>query len=70
MIGDATTYAQSHGLPTVTVLAATYTQAVAVSATPTMTVIGQRDVTDDYTQNKVTLANGGTILTRLRHVVR
>ncbi|CAI7570027.1 unnamed protein product [Penicillium glandicola] len=62
-IGDAITYAQSHGIPTVTVLAGTYTQAVTVSATPTVTVIGQSDSDDDYTQNKVTITNAGTVLT-------
>ncbi|KAJ5972579.1 Pectinesterase catalytic [Penicillium vulpinum] len=62
-IGDAITYAQSHGIPTVTVLAGTYTQAVTVSATPTVTVIGQSDTADDYTQNKVTITNAGTVLT-------
>lgn len=62
-IGDAITYAQSHGIPTVTVLAGTYTQAITVSATPTVTVIGQNDVADDYTQNKVTITTAGTALT-------
>ncbi|CAG7975160.1 unnamed protein product [Penicillium salamii] len=62
-IGDAITYAQSHGIPTVTVLAGTYTQAVTVSATPTVTVIGQSDASNDYSQNKVTITNAGTVLT-------
>ncbi|KGO76096.1 Pectinesterase, catalytic [Penicillium italicum] len=62
-IGDAITYAQNNGIPTVTVLAGTYTQAVTVSATPTVTVIGQSDATDDYAQNKVTISNAGTVLT-------
>ncbi|CAG7922363.1 unnamed protein product [Penicillium olsonii] len=62
-IGDAIAYAQTHAIPTVTVLAGTYTQAVTVSATPTVTVIGQSDVTDDYNQNKVTITNSGTALT-------
>lgn len=62
-IGEAITYAQTHGIPTVTVLAGTYTQAVTVSATPTVTVIGQSDAADDYTQNKVTITNTGTVLT-------
>ncbi|KGO57953.1 Pectinesterase, catalytic [Penicillium expansum] len=63
VIGDAINYAQSHGIPTVTVLAGTYTQAVTVSATPTVTVIGQSDAADDYTQNEVTITNAGTVLT-------
>ncbi|KAJ5328682.1 Pectinesterase catalytic [Penicillium brevicompactum] len=62
-IGDAITYAQSHGIPTVTVLAGTYTQAITVSATPTVTVIGQTDAADDYAQNKVTITTSGTALT-------
>jgi pectin methylesterase-like acyl-CoA thioesterase len=61
-IGDAIAYAQSHAIPTVTVLAGTYTQAVTVSATPTVTVVGQSDTTNDYSQNKVTISNAGTVL--------
>ncbi|PWY74272.1 pectin lyase-like protein [Aspergillus heteromorphus CBS 117.55] len=39
-INDAIYYAQSAGIPTVTVKAGTYTQAVTVSATATVTVVG------------------------------
>ncbi|KAJ5546964.1 Pectinesterase catalytic [Penicillium frequentans] len=62
-IGDAIVYAQSHGIPTVTVSAGTYTQAVTISATPTVTVIGQSSNEDDYSQNEVTITNAGTVLT-------
>ena len=62
-IQDGISYAQSNAIPTVTVLAGTYTQAVTVSATPTVTVLGQSDQTDDYAQNKVVITNAGTVLT-------
>ncbi|KAJ5630616.1 Pectinesterase catalytic [Penicillium longicatenatum] len=62
-IGDAILYAQSHGIPTVTVSAGTYTQAITISATPTVTVIGQSSDADDYSQNEVTITNAGTVLT-------
>ncbi|KAJ5678869.1 Pectinesterase catalytic [Penicillium macrosclerotiorum] len=62
-IGDAILYAQSHGIPTVTVSAGTYTQAVTISATPTVTVLGQSNNEDDYSQNEVTITNAGVVLT-------
>ncbi|PYH40108.1 putative pectin methylesterase [Aspergillus saccharolyticus JOP 1030-1] len=55
-IGDAISYAQSMGLPTVTVKAGTYTQAVTVSATATVTVIGESSSQRDYSQNQVTIS--------------
>ncbi|KAJ5733416.1 Pectinesterase catalytic [Penicillium malachiteum] len=62
-IGDAISYAQSNGIPTVTISAGTYTQAITVSATPTVTVVGQSSNSDDYTDNEVTITNAGTVLT-------
>ncbi|KAJ5888510.1 Pectinesterase catalytic [Penicillium taxi] len=62
-IGDAISYAQSSGIPTVTVLAGTYTEAITISATPTVTVIGQSNTQDDYSENEVTITNAGTVLT-------
>jgi pectin methylesterase-like acyl-CoA thioesterase len=62
-IQDGISYAQNHAIATVTVLAGSYTQAITVSATPTVTVIGQSDQTDDYAQNKVVVTNAGTVLT-------
>ncbi|PTU21613.1 hypothetical protein P175DRAFT_0434694 [Aspergillus ochraceoroseus IBT 24754] len=55
-INDAISYAQSMGIPTVTVKAGTYTQAVTVSATATVTVIGESTSESDYSQNQVTIA--------------
>ncbi|KAJ5637334.1 Pectinesterasecatalytic [Penicillium lividum] len=67
-IGDAILYAQSNGIPTVTVSAGTYTQSFTISATPTVTVIGQSSDENDYSENEVTITNSGvttpgTILT-------
>ncbi|KAJ5730249.1 Pectinesterase catalytic [Penicillium malachiteum] len=62
-IGDAISYAQSNGIPTVTVSAGTYTQAITVSATPTVTIVGQNSNSGDYTENEVTITNAGTVLT-------
>ncbi|RAK77715.1 putative pectin methylesterase [Aspergillus fijiensis CBS 313.89] len=44
------------GIPTVTVKAGTYTQAVTVSATATVTVIGESPSQRDYSQNQVTIS--------------
>ncbi|OJJ96679.1 hypothetical protein ASPACDRAFT_34479, partial [Aspergillus aculeatus ATCC 16872] len=55
-IGDAISYAQSIGIPTVTVKAGTYTQAVTVSATATVTVIAESPSQRDYSQNQVTIS--------------
>ncbi|KAK7426234.1 hypothetical protein QQZ08_007264 [Neonectria magnoliae] len=65
VIGSAISYAQANSIPTVTVLAGTYTEAISVAATATVTVIGQtgssvskRDASS-YASNKVTVTNGG-----------
>ncbi|KAJ5777156.1 Pectinesterase catalytic [Penicillium odoratum] len=58
-IGDAILYAQSNGIPTVTVSAGTYTQSFTISATPTVTVIGQSSDENDYSGNEVTITNSG-----------
>ncbi|PKX90101.1 putative pectin methylesterase [Aspergillus novofumigatus IBT 16806] len=55
-IGDAIAYAQKQGIPTVTVKAGTYTQAVTVSATPSVTILGETTNEDDYAQNHVTIS--------------
>lgn len=44
------------GIPTVTVKAGTYTQAVTVSATATVTVIAESPSQRDYSQNQVTIS--------------
>ena len=62
-IGDAIAYAQSSGIPTVTVSAGTYTEAITISATPTVTVVGQSSNEDDYSSNEVTITNSATVLT-------
>lgn len=62
-IGAAISYAQSHAIPSVTVLAGTYTEAITISATPTVTVIGQTTAKNDYSQNQVIITNSGTVLT-------
>ncbi|KEY82168.1 pectin methylesterase [Aspergillus fumigatus] len=53
-IGEAIAYAQRQGIPTVTVKAGTYTHAVTVSATPSVTIIGETANENDYAQNQVT----------------
>ncbi|RHZ67191.1 putative pectin methylesterase [Aspergillus thermomutatus] len=55
-IGDAISYAQNQGIPTVTVKAGTYTQAVTVSATPSVTIVGETAHENDYAQNQVTIS--------------
>lgn len=60
-IGKAISYAQEHAIPTVTVLAGTY-PAVTVSATPAVAVIGQSKSLNEYSQNKVTIADGNSAL--------
>lgn len=62
-IGAAISYAQIHAIPSVTVLAGTYTEAITISATPTVTVVGQNTAKDDYSQNQVVITNSGTVLT-------
>ncbi|KAJ5989665.1 hypothetical protein N7481_004875 [Penicillium waksmanii] len=60
-IGKAISYAQKHAIPTVTVLAGTY-PAITVSATPSVAVIGQPKSQNDYSQNKVTIADDNSAL--------
>ncbi|PYH82409.1 pectin lyase-like protein [Aspergillus uvarum CBS 121591] len=55
-IGEAISYAQSKGIPTVTIKAGTYTQAVTVSATATVAVIGEASSQQDYSENQVTIS--------------
>jgi hypothetical protein len=55
-ISDAIAYAQQQGIPTVTVKAGTYTQAVTVSATPSVTIVGETANQNDYAQNQVTIS--------------
>ncbi|KAJ5115711.1 Pectinesterase catalytic [Penicillium angulare] len=62
-IGDAIAYAQTNGIPTVTVAAGTYTETITISATPTVTVVGQSSNEDDYSSNEVVITNSATVLT-------
>ncbi|KAH7148253.1 pectin lyase fold/virulence factor [Dactylonectria macrodidyma] len=65
-IGPAITYAQANAIPTVSVLAGTYTETIAVSATATVTIIGQTSTatskkrdSNAWDANKVVVTNGG-----------
>ena len=62
-INAAISYAQNSGYPTVSVLPGTYTEAVTVPATATVTVIGQSTATSDYRQNQVVVQNALVPLT-------
>ncbi|KAE8349997.1 pectin lyase fold/virulence factor [Aspergillus coremiiformis] len=55
-LSEAISYAQAQGIPTVTVKAGTYTQPVTVSATPSVTVVGETAEENDYAQNQVTVS--------------
>ncbi|KAJ5757281.1 Pectinesterase catalytic [Penicillium nucicola] len=61
-IDEAIAYAQSHQVPTVTVLAGTY-PAVTVSATPAVAVIGQSNSKNVYSENEVVVSSTGKVLT-------
>ncbi|KAK9785234.1 putative Pectin lyase fold/virulence factor [Seiridium cardinale] len=65
-IASAIAYAQSNGVPTVTIKAGTYTEAIVISATAAVTIVGETNTVKrrddgsssaDYSQNLVTIAN-------------
>lgn len=65
-INPAISYAQANAIPTVTVLAGTYTEAVSIAATATVTVVGatptsttQKRDSNAWDPNEVILTNGG-----------
>ncbi|KAF9768920.1 hypothetical protein IL306_013730 [Fusarium sp. DS 682] len=57
-IGDAIKAAQTSGIPTVTVLAGTYTENVVIQATPTVTIVGEVSNKRDSSA-QVVIDNGG-----------
>ncbi|OKO98178.1 hypothetical protein PENSUB_9276 [Penicillium subrubescens] len=61
-IGDAVSYAQGKGIPTVTVLSGTY-PAVTIESTPSVTIVGETNIKYDYTKNKVFVSSDITALT-------
>ncbi|KAK6063823.1 pectinesterase [Seiridium cupressi] len=65
-IASAIAYAQSNGIPTVTIKAGTYTEAIVISATAAVTIVGETNTVKrrddgsssvDYFQNLVTIEN-------------
>ncbi|KAK5118525.1 hypothetical protein LTR62_003040 [Meristemomyces frigidus] len=56
-INPALSYAQSSGIPTVTIKQGTYSDTVSVQATQTVTVIGENPSPDQYSQNAVTISH-------------
>lgn len=62
-INAAISYAQVYSIPTVTVKAATYSEAVTVAGTATVTVVGQASSPTDYSQNQVVISNSSIPLT-------
>ncbi|CEO60554.1 hypothetical protein PMG11_05177 [Penicillium brasilianum] len=61
-IGDAISYAQGNGIPTVTVLHGTY-PAITIESTPSVTIVAETKSEYDYTQNEVVVLSDGTALT-------
>ncbi|KAL9948442.1 hypothetical protein ACHAQF_004179 [Verticillium nonalfalfae] len=58
-INSAISYAQANAVPTVTVLAGTYTEAIAIQATAAVTIVGETAATGKtYSDNLVTITNG------------
>ncbi|KAG7104931.1 pectinesterase A like protein [Verticillium longisporum] len=58
-INSAISYAQANAVPTVTVLAGTYTEAIAIQATAAVTIVGETASTGKtYSDNLVTITNG------------
>ncbi|KAH8200193.1 hypothetical protein TruAng_005641 [Truncatella angustata] len=68
-IASAIAYAQSNGYPTVTIKAGTYTEAITVSATAAVTIVGETNTLEardgsgssDYTRNLVTIVNSAAV---------
>ncbi|EPS33843.1 putative pectin methylesterase [Penicillium oxalicum 114-2] len=61
-IGEAVSYAQGKGIPTVTVLSGTY-PAFTIKSTPSVAIVAQASSKNDFTKNQVTVASDGTALT-------
>ncbi|PNH58826.1 hypothetical protein VD0002_g8713 [Verticillium dahliae] len=60
-INSAIAYAQANAVPTVTVLAGTYTEAIAIQATAAVTIVGETASTGKtYSDNLVTITNGAS----------
>ncbi|PSR75186.1 pectin lyase fold/virulence factor [Coniella lustricola] len=57
VIGSAIAYAQSQSYPTVTIKAGTYTEAITVSATAAVTIVGEAGASNNYADNLVTISN-------------
>ncbi|KAJ4297434.1 hypothetical protein N0V90_005325 [Kalmusia sp. IMI 367209] len=62
-VGPAILYAQSQGVPTVTVKAGTYTESVVIQATAAVTIVGESTDADDYSSNLVTISNSAAPVT-------
>ncbi|KAL1891654.1 hypothetical protein Cpir12675_004874 [Ceratocystis pirilliformis] len=60
-INQAIAYAQASGIPTVSVLAGTYTEAVTISSTASITIAGPTAAS--YADNKVTISQPGRVVT-------
>ncbi|KAL5627266.1 hypothetical protein BROUX41_003419 [Berkeleyomyces rouxiae] len=60
-INQAIAYAQASGIPTVSVLAGTYTEAVTISSTASVTIAGPTAAS--YVDNKVTINQPGRVIT-------
>ncbi|ROV90080.1 hypothetical protein VMCG_09795 [Cytospora schulzeri] len=62
-INSAILYAQQKAIPTVYVKAGTYNEALTVSGSAAVTVIGETTASNDYSQNKVTVSVPGVAMT-------
>ncbi|KUI62864.1 Pectinesterase [Cytospora mali] len=62
-INSAILYAQQKAIPTVYVKAGTYNEALTVSGSAAVTVIGETTASNDYSQNKVTISVPGVAMT-------
>lgn len=62
-INSAILYAQQKAIPTVYVKAGTYAEALTVSGSAAVTVIGETTASNDYNQNKVTISVPGVAMT-------
>ncbi|KAL5385138.1 hypothetical protein DPSP01_004948 [Paraphaeosphaeria sporulosa] len=62
-VGSAIAYAQSSGIPTVTIKAGTYTESVVIGATAAVTIVGETNNADAYSSNLVTISNSAAPVT-------
>ncbi|EPE04314.1 carbohydrate esterase family 8 protein [Ophiostoma piceae UAMH 11346] len=58
-VNAAILYAQSNGIPTVTIKQGTYTESVSIQATAAVTIVGETSAGSSYANNLVTIANSG-----------